>query len=79
MKAIEKVRNQRSDVLDYLKAHGSITQLEAYRQFPAPITRLSAVIFDLKKLGYNIETEDIVGKNCYGTYVCARYVLKGDD
>lgn len=71
-------RNQRHDVLNYLKEHGSITQLEAYHKFPAPITRLSAVIFDLKKLGHNIVTESVTGKNCYGTYTCARYELKED-
>lgn len=74
-----KIRNQHQDVLDYIMNNGSITQLEAYREFPAPITRLSAVIFDLKKAGHNIETERISGKNCYGSYSCARYIWKEED
>ena len=43
-----KLRNQHDDVLAYLEKHGSITQLDCYRQFPAPITRLSAIILTLK-------------------------------
>ena len=50
------MRNQRKDVLEYLQRNGSITQIEAYREFEAPITRLAAVIHDLRKQGYDIET-----------------------
>ena len=72
------VRNQRTDVLNYLKKHkkAGITQMDAYRKFPAPITRLAAVIFDLRKMGYDIESVEEVGKNCYGTVSYVRYVLK---
>ena len=71
------VRSQRQDVLKYLKTHKrGITQMDAYTKFPAPITRLAAVIFDLRKLGYDIESIDEVGKNCYGTIQYVRYVLK---
>lgn len=72
-----KERNQHEDVLNYMKEHGSITQLEAYKVFPAPVTRLSAVIFNLRKK-HNIEVETIKGNNCYGKYSCARYILKED-
>ena len=73
-----EVRNQRKDVLSYLKKHtkSGITQMDAYTKFPAPITRLAAVIYDLRKEGYNIERIDEVSKNCYGTNQYARYVLK---
>lgn len=73
-----EVRNQRKDVLSYLKKHkkSGITQMDAYTAFPAPITRLAAVIFDLKKMGYDIESKEEVGKNCYGTTSYVRYVLK---
>lgn len=67
-------KSQVNDVLQYLKKNGSITQMEAYRVFDAPITRLAAVIFQLRKLGLNIITYDIEGENCYGTYRCAKYV-----
>ena len=70
------VRNQRQDVLKYLKTHKKgITQMDAYTKFPAPITRLSAVIYDLRKMGYDIESISEVSKNCYGTNPYVRYVL----
>ena len=49
--------------------------MDAYTKFPAPITRLSAVIYDLRKLGYDIESVQEVSKNCYGTNPYVRYVL----
>jgi len=71
------MRNQRKDVLEYLQKNGSITQIEAYREFEAPITRLAAVIHDLRKQGHDIETQDCATKNCYGTKVYAMYVYQG--
>lgn len=70
-----KERSQRKDVLNYLREHQGLTQLEAYKVFPAPVTRLSAIICDLRKQGYDIESVDITGKNCYGRYDCVRYEL----
>lgn len=70
-----KHASQQDDVLNYLKEHGSITQIQAYRVFDAPVTRLAVSICALRKKGHDIETVDIVGKNCYGTYSCAKYVL----
>lgn len=43
---------QNIDVLDYLVIHGSITTADAFEKLN--ITRLSARIYDLKHLGYNI-------------------------
>lgn len=71
-----RVRCQKRDVFNYLVEHKSITQLEAYRVFDAPVTRLAAIICELRKEGYNIETVDCIGKNCYGTIRYARYELK---
>ena len=71
------MRNQRKDVLEYLKKNGSITQMDAYRDFEAPITRLASVIHDLRKQGYDIETRDCMAINCYGTKQYAMYVYKG--
>ena len=70
-----KYRNQRKDVLDFMKVHGSITQIDAYRKFPAPITRLSAVIYDLRKAGNVIEGEWESSNNCYGPTRFKRYKL----
>lgn len=72
-----KTRNQRQDVLQWLIEHPAqgITQKEAYKVFSAPITRLSAVIFDLRKQGHNIVNIDEESHNCYGTNRYVRYRL----
>lgn len=59
-------------VLEHLQYCGSITSLEAIENYGA--TRLSAIIFELKKKGYNITVEmqpfvDKFGnKNKYARY-----------
>ena len=63
--------SQKSLVLNHLKNDNSITPLEALNKFGA--FRLSAIIFDLKKDGYDIDTEII--KNGGKHY--ANYKLKG--
>lgn len=49
------MKNQKQNVLDYLKKHKSITSWKAIQEFH--ITRLAAVIFDLKDEGYIISTQ----------------------
>jgi hypothetical protein len=70
-------RTKAGDVLTHLKVKGSITSLEAFELYGA--TRLSAIIFDLRKKGYNIETTDGTCIDRYG-HRCnyARYVLVED-
>lgn len=61
-------------VLNHLKTKGSITDATARRLYG--ISRLGAVIFNLRRDGYNIETQYVAGKNRYGdktTY--GKYVL----
>ena len=66
---------QEKEVLDYLRKIGSITSWEAIVEFGA--TRLSAIIYNLRKKGYNIETNNVIVKNRYGNAtVIAKYVLK---
>lgn len=66
---------QEKEVLDYLRKIGSITSWKAIVEFGA--TRLSAIIYNLRKKGYNIETNDLIVKNRYGNAtVIAKYVLK---
>ena len=66
---------QEKEVLDYLRKIGSITSWEAIVEFGA--TRLSAIIYNLRKKGYNVETNDVIVKNRYGNAtVIAKYVLK---
>lgn len=51
---------QTAKILDYLNRHGSITQLDCYTKpefRDEPILRLSARIFELREMGYNIESE----------------------
>ena len=46
--------SKRDKVLNHLKSEGSITSWEAITNYQA--TRLSAIIFDLKKEGYSFRT-----------------------
>lgn len=61
-------------VLAYMKEHGSITSLEAIKEFGC--TRLSAIIFLLKRQGHPITTTIEKSKNRYEREVrYARYHL----
>ena len=65
---------QRSVILAHLQNHGSITSMEAFERYGA--TRLSAIIYDLKHQGHNIEVETIRVKTRYGRKTsCAKYTL----
>ena len=65
-------------VLRHLKEKGNITSLQAFREYG--ITRLSAVIFNLRKDGYIIVDEFITRANRYGDKVSfAKYILKGEE
>ncbi len=56
--------NQRQAVLAYLKEGHHITSKDSFILFGA--TRLSAIIFDLRKKGYKIETIEREGQTRYG-------------
>lgn len=65
---------QKELVLRHLQDFGSITSMDAFNDYG--ITRLSAVIFDLRALGYNIESKNETRNNRYDkptTY--SRYTL----
>lgn len=65
---------QRRAVLNYLMEHGTITSMEAFEKFGA--TRLSAIIFDLRRQGYGIFTNMVETTNRFGqTLKYARYRL----
>lgn len=53
--------SQKQRVLDYMTEFGSITSLEAFRDLG--VTRLSAVVFDLKAEGHDIDTKQEHGTN----------------
>lgn len=66
---------QEERVLRWLRERGSITSLEAFREFG--ITRLSGRIFNLRKSGYEIVSERETTKNRYGENVSfAKYILQ---
>lgn len=65
--------SQAAEVLKYLQAYGSITSWEAIKEFGA--TRLSAIIFNLRKEGHPIISEDVHDRNRFGNPVTyARYI-----
>lgn len=71
---MKKERTQKSEVLKYMQTHTGITSIQAIEKFGA--TRLSDIIFRLRKEGYDIETEQITKKNRYGHVVTfAKYSL----
>jgi len=70
--------NKTTAVLEHLKEHGSITSMEAIESYGA--TRLSAIIFNLRKKGYDIGTENEGGTDRFGhSMTYARYVLNDVD
>lgn len=70
------MKSQKKMVLDYIREFGSITSLDAFKDLG--ITRLSAVIFDLRESGYNIFTDWEQSKNRFGQPTrYARYSLLG--
>jgi hypothetical protein len=69
--------NKTSKVLQHLQDHGSITSNEAWELYGA--TRLSAIIFNLRKRGHDIETVTMGMTDRYGNAVnYAKYVLHKD-
>ena len=67
--------SQKERVLEYLEENGSITSMEAFRKLG--VTRLSAVIFDLKRSGYEFDTVTETRKNRFGEKASfTRYSLK---
>ena len=61
---MKKKDSQIVDIITYLRKNKSITSLEAIEYFGA--TRLSGIIFTLRKRGFGIETEIVNKKNRYG-------------
>lgn len=70
--------NKHIQVLKHLQEYGTIESMQAINQYGA--TRLAAIIFDLRKRGYVINTMMIESTDRNGN-PCryARYVLVGGD
>lgn len=61
----------------HLRTHGNISTWTAIEEYGA--TRLSAIIFDLRKQGWNIETVDVTTKDRNGnTCTYANYIYLGE-
>lgn len=71
--------SQKSMVLDYMEEFGSIMPIDAFRD--SGITRLSAIVFNLKEEGHDIDKVIETGKNRFGNRTrYARYSFgKGED
>lgn len=70
--------NQTKAVLNWLMTGESISSMEAFAELG--VTRLSAKIFNLRKRGYNIVSEQAYTINRYGSTVrFVRYRLEEDD
>lgn len=67
--------SQKQKVLDYMRSHGSITQIEATAELGC--VRLPSRIWDLKRDGYDIVKTMVTGKNRFGdTISYASYSVK---
>ena len=62
---------QKTEILDVMMKKGGITTMDAYK---LGICRISARIYELRKMGYDIISEPFTGKNRHGkTFRCVRY------
>lgn len=62
-------------IIEYIKTFGSITTLQAFTDLG--VTRLASRIHDLRRDGYEFETEFVSSKNRYGEVVSyKKYRLK---
>tara|TARA_R110000824_G_C14865478_1_gene641699 strand:+ start:92 stop:370 length:279 start_codon:yes stop_codon:yes gene_type:complete len=69
----EEVKSQSDAILWHLKQYGSITSYEAIKEYGA--TRLSAIIFNYRKDGYDIDSIPLVKKTRFGrNTTIAKYV-----
>jgi len=67
---------QKEKILEHLKKHGSITDLDAYRMYA--IRRLGARIWDLRSEGFVITSKQTKGKNRFGqTTHFTTYTMEG--
>lgn len=70
----ESANTQRAQIANYLMAGNHITPLEALNKFGS--LRLSAVIFDLKKQGYKINSQKV--KTESGKFVADYWIDEAD-
>ena len=60
-------------ILQMMQENGSVSSMEAYAE---GITRLASRVHDLKRLGYEIDSETVYAKNRFGKRIhYSRYRL----
>ena len=67
------MKTQYQVILDHLKAHKTITSLEAINKYG--ITRLSCIIYNLKKDGYTITSKTKKVRTRYNHTHVSEYTL----
>ena len=68
-------KTQQQAVLEWLQAGAGITSMEAFKELG--VTRLSAIIFNLRKEGHDISSESVQVTNRFGgRSTIARYHLQ---
>ena len=68
------MKGQRNAILNHLKNIGTITSMEAFNLYG--VTRLSAIVHDLRDMGYPIHTIMVDGKTRFGDSTkYAKYIL----
>ena len=66
---------QVQQIINFMQEHGSITTMQA---FEMGITRLAAVVFELRRNGIDVVTDTVESVNRYGEKVhFARYWIRG--
>lgn len=71
---MKNTKTQKTEVLRYLQTHKGLTRLQATDKFGCQ--NLPDVIYQLRKLGWDIQAESITKKNRYGhTTTFSRYYL----
>ena len=69
----DQVKSQSDAILWHLKTYGSITSYEAIKEYGA--TRLSAIIFNHRKDGYDIDSMPLTKKTRFGrNTTIAKYI-----
>ena len=77
MNKVDHKPTQNQRIIDYINEFGSITQFETLRDLG--VMRLASRISDLKRLGYQVESEMVVVKNRYGEECRVKsYSLRGE-
>ncbi len=67
------MKTQIESVLDFMQTHTGITSLQAIKKFGA--TRLSGIIYTLKKQGYDIQDKWVTVPTRFGKTHVKKYYL----